>query len=436
VYPNPKDPQDRLKTPNIDKLASESMMFTDAYAGAPVCAPSRCTLMTGRHTGHCTVRANDQSLNKTDVTVAQVLQKAGYTTALVGKWGLGSTNTPGSPNNKGFDHFFGYTSQENAHDYYPPFLWRNEKMVMFPENKNASSDSCGYPRTQHCVWAEDAFINETNRLLLEMAKDKKPFYIFLSFTTPHAGGIGRNAETGVPGPYIESEYTSKNWPEVEKYFASVVQMQDKHVGEVLKTVDSLNLRENTVVFFASDNGAHNEGGHSYKFFESSGPLRGYKRSVHEGGVRSPLLIRWPGVTKANTVSNQQWGFWDFLQTAAGIANVDDSLLPSNLDGYSLVPTLKGQQQQQPKYNYHEYCHPNEDVKGYGQAVRFGNWKAIRYDGKEAVELYDLSKDLGEEKDLSSQNPDIVKQAVSYITEAHVPGNDCIDKPEDFLIEEL
>jgi arylsulfatase A-like enzyme len=249
VYPNPKDPQDRLKTPNIDKLASESMMFTDAYAGAPVCAPSRCTLMTGRHTGHCTVRANDQSLNKTDVTVAQVLQKAGYTTALVGKWGLGSTNTPGSPNNKGFDHFFGYTSQENAHDYYPPFLWRNEKMVMFPENKNASSDSCGYPRTQHCVWAEDAFINETNRLLLEMAKDKKPFYIFLSFTTPHAGGIGRNAETGVPGPYIESEYTSKNWPEVEKYFASVVQMQDKHVGEVLKTVDSLNLRENTVGLF-------------------------------------------------------------------------------------------------------------------------------------------------------------------------------------------
>ncbi|XP_011409959.1 PREDICTED: steryl-sulfatase-like [Amphimedon queenslandica] len=438
VYPNPNDPQKRLITPNLNSLAGESMRFTDAYAGAPVCAPSRCTLMTGRHTGHCTVRANGGTLNSTDVTVAQILQKAGYYTALVGKWGLGSTDTVGSPNNKGFHHFYGYTSQENAHNYYPPFLWRNDKQVMFPENQNASDAKCGSPRTEHCTWAEDAFINETLNLLSDMANQTKPFYLFLSFTTPHAGAVGSDAETGVPGPSILPAYQSLNWPEVEKYFASVVEMQDKHVGEVLQALDSLKLKENTVVFFASDNGAHNEGGHSYKFFESSGPLRGYKRSLHEGGVRSPLIIRWPGVTEPNKISNQQWGFWDFLQTAADIANVDPSLLPTNLDGYSLVPTLQGKQQDQPKYNYHEYCHPNEDHKGYGQAVRFDNWKAVRYDEKEAVELYDLSNDLGEETDVSSKYPSIVKKAVSYIEEAHIHGDDCIigEGPDTFPMMSL
>ncbi|XP_065921017.1 N-acetylgalactosamine-6-sulfatase-like [Dysidea avara] len=426
VYPNPNTTHGRLDTPNLNTLAKQSMMFTDGYAGAPVCAPSRCALMLGRHTGHCTVRDNGQSLKDDDITIATILNKAGYHTALVGKWGLGSNGTEASPNNKGFEYFYGYTSQENAHDYYPPFLWHNEKQIEIPANKNASTEKCGYPYTTHCVWAEDLMVNATLQYLEEAASSSmRPFYLFHSFTTPHAGGIGTDKETGVPAPYDLPQYSKNEWPQVEKDYASVVSMQDQHVGTILKKLEEIGLDKNTVVFYASDNGAHNKGGHSYKFFESSGPLRGFKRSVHEGGVRSPLLIRWPGVTKPGTVSEQQWGFWDFLQTAAEIAEVPTNSLPDKLDGYSLVPTLKGNNQEQPEYIYHEYCHPNEDHKGWGQGIRFKNWKSVRYNANDTtVELYDLEGDLSETNNLASQHPDVVKMAINYMNTAHVDANFC------------
>lgn len=403
------------------------MRFTDAYAGAPVCAPSRCTLMTGKHTGHCTVRSNGPILNASDVTVASVLQRAGYHTAIVGKWGLGDNSSVAAPNEKGFDFFYGYTSQENAHNYYPPFLWLNRKQNMIPDNKGASKEKCGSPLTKNCVWAQDLFINKTMDLLDEFAANtEQPFYLFLSFTTPHAGGIGSNAETCVPAPEELQPYSMhKDWPEVERDFASVITLQDRQVGIVLDHLSKLNLDENTVFFFASDNGAHNEGHHNYQFFDSSGPLRGFKRSLHEGGIRSPLLVRWPNVVKQGTVTSQQWGFWDFLQTAADIAGIQEESLPSNLDGYSLVPTLKGMPQDQPPYNYVEYCGPNEDKSGWGQTVRFGDWKAVRLmNGNGHVELYNLASDLGETSDISSKHPEQVNMAVKYMDDAHVQGNYC------------
>eukprot|EP00118_Oscarella_pearsei_P028982 m.3398 g.3398 ORF g.3398 m.3398 type:complete len:472 (+) comp9346_c0_seq1:2159-3574(+) len=426
TYPNPNTTHGHILTPNLDKLAAESLRFTDAYAGAPVCAPSRCTLMTGKHTGHCTVRSNGPILNASDVTVADVLKKAGYETALVGKWGLGGNGTVAFPTEKGFDHFYGYTSQENAHDYYPPFLWLDDKQDMIPENKNASAAKCGSPLTTHCVWAQDLFVNMTQKWLAMFAENKdKPFYLFLSFTTPHAGGIGSNGETGVPAPEEIMPYKSHtDWPQVERDFASVISLQDAQVGSVLKHLEELQLDENTVVFYASDNGAHNEGGHSYQFFDSSGPLQGFKRSLHEGGIRSPLLIRWPGVTKPG-VSNQQWGFFDFLQTAAAIGGVLQEDLPSHLDGYSLVPTLMGGKQTQPVFNYFEYCHPNEDKSGWGQAVRFGDWKALSFtNGKGEIALFNLAEDIHEDHDVSSKYPEQVAMAKKIMSDSHVQGNYC------------
>lgn len=426
TYPNPNTKHGQILTPRLDELAAQSMRFTDAYAGAPVCAPSRCALMTGKHTGHCTVRENGPFLNTSDVTVASVLQMAGYRTALVGKWGLGSNSSVAAPNEKGFDFFYGYTSQENAHDYYPPFLWLNRKQDMINENQNASAEKCGSPLTKNCVWAQDLFVNMTIELLDEFAvTPEQPFFLFLSFTTPHAGGIGTNAETGIPAPEELQPYSQHtDWPDVERDFASVITLQDKQVGMVLDHLKMKQLENNTVVFYASDNGAHNEGHHSYQFFDSSGPLRGYKRSLHEGGFRSPLLVRWPNVVKETTVTNQQWGFWDFLETAADIAGIPSSSLPAN-DGYSVVPTLKGMSQAQPLYNYVEYCHPNEDPSGWGQTVRFGYWKALRLTKASGhVELYNLATDLGETTDVSSNYPDEVKMATKYMNEAHVQGNYC------------
>ena len=427
TYPNPNTTHGHILTPKLDELATQSMRFTDAYAGAPVCAPSRCTLMTGRHTGHCTVRSNGPILNASDVTVATVLQEAGYHTALVGKWGLGDNASVAAPNEKGFDYFYGYTSQENAHNYYPPFLWLDHQQNMIPQNKNASKQNCGSPLTKNCVWAQDLFINKTMDLLEKFAATPdRPFYLFLSFTTPHAGAIGSDGETGVPAPEELQPYSQhQDWPEVERDFASVITLQDQQVGLVLEHLQKLKLEQNTVVFFASDNGAHNEGHHNYQFFESSGPLRGYKRSLHEGGIRSPLLVRWPNVAKAGTVSKQQWGFWDFLPTAAEIAGINRNSLPPRLDGYSMVPTLKGMTQAQPEYNYVEYCHPNEDKKGWGQTVRFGDWKAVRLtSGQGHIELYNLATDISETNDISSKQPEQVKMAAKYMDEAHVTGNYC------------
>ena len=415
-----------IQTPHLDQLAAQSLRFTDAYAGAPVCAPSRCTLMTGRHTGHCTVRSNGPILNESDVTVADVLKKAGYVTALVGKWGLGGNGTVAFPLEKGFDHFYGYTSQENAHDYYPPFLWLQDAQDMIPQNEKASVAKCGTPLTTHCVWAQDLFVNMTEKWLDMFAENKdQPFYLFLSFTTPHAGGVGSNSETGVPVPEAIMPYSSHtDWPQVERDFASVITRQDAQVGIVLKKLEEAGLDQDTVVFYASDNGAHNEGGHNYRFFESSGPLQGYKRSLHEGGIRSPLLIRWPGVTKPG-VTHQQWGFFDFLQTAAALAGVKDGDLPPNLDGYSLLPTLMGEEQSQPDFNYFEYCHPNEDKSGWGQAVRFGDWKALKFvNGNGHVELYNLAEDLHEDNDVSSKNPEQLAMAKKLMEQAHVQGNYC------------
>jgi arylsulfatase A-like enzyme len=383
--------QKQILTPNIDKLAGEAMRFTQCYAGSTVCAPSRCCLMTGFHTGHARIRGNALvPLGPEDVTVAEVLKKAGYATGLAGKWGLGEAGSTGIPNKKGFDSFFGYLNQVHAHNYYPEFLWRNEEKAPQPGNvveKGVAKKRAIYsadPIAQHAL----DFIDKN--------KDRR-FFLYFASTLPHA-----NNEAGKEGMEIPSDapYTAKPWPQPQKNHAAMISRLDADVGRILQKLKDLKLDNDTVVFFSSDNGPHKEGGGDPAFFNSAGPLRGFKRSLTEGGIRVPMIVRWPGRIKPG-VSEQVWAFWDFLPTAAELAGAK---APDGIDGISLAPTLlaKGSQKQ------HEFLYWEFHENGSKQAVRLGDWKGIRkIDGP--LELYDLSKDVGEKNDLAAQNPGGVKR---------------------------
>uniref|UniRef100_A0A7S4DKW1 Sulfatase N-terminal domain-containing protein n=1 Tax=Lotharella globosa TaxID=91324 RepID=A0A7S4DKW1_9EUKA len=425
----------RLLTPNLDKLTKQGMRFTDAYAGAPVCAPSRCTLMTGRHSGHATVRSNGPILNTSDVTVANVLSDAGYDTALIGKWGLGDINTTGDPGAKGFNYFFGQTDQANCHNYYPSFMYRNQDNVTIPENVGASDATCG-PDREKCKWSGDLWTEEAIKFLGKFAEgEKDPFFLYLSYTAPHAGSIGDDDEHGEPVPRIsKGPYADKkdDWGKEQEYAAAVTEI-DTQVGLVLAALESFNLDQNTLVLFASDNGASNEGGHSYMFFNSSGPLKGYKRSLHEGGHRTAFLARWPGVIEPGSLSTHQITFYDFLATAADLGH---GKVPEGNDGMSFAPTLRGELQEGRPFVYHEYCAPTELYRGWGQAVRIGNLTAVCLGpqpgsapgaGIPACKtplVYDLGVDLHQDNDIADQHPDFVQQALKIMTEEHVPGEYC------------
>lgn len=434
----------RLETPNLDKLASEGMRFTEAYAGAPVCAPSRCTLITGRHSGHCTVRSNGPILSDKDVGVAAVLKSTGlgYRTGHIGKWGLGAINSSGDPMSKGFDYYFGQTDQAKCHNYYPSLMWRNKSPVTIEKNVNASKAKCGVDRA-NCSWSGDLWTADAKSFLKDHAAggayEGKPFFLYLSYTAPHAGSIGSDSENGEPVPRIsQGPYADKTgeWNgEVE--YASAVTEIDNQVGIVLGALEDMSLAGNTVVFFASDNGASNEGGHSYTFFNSSGPLHGFKRSLHEGGHRSALIVRWPGKVAANTQSGHQWAFYDFMATAADIATDGGVAGVAGIpgDSQSMLPTLLGQSQDQPSFIYHEYCGPNEVKSGWGQAVRMGNWTAVCFGDKPKSKddvpvcggkplLYDLGTDYGQQNDVAADNPQIVLQMLDIMKKQHTPGEYC------------
>jgi len=393
--------QTRIETPHLNRLASEGMRFTSAYAGSTVCAPSRCSLMTGYHTGHARTRGNkpiDLPLRPSDVTVTELLKQGGYRTALFGKWSLGQLGSTGYPTRKGFDEWFGYFSQLHAHNYYPEHLLSNETSYLCRGNLG----------TQRREYAPDLFTERAIEFL-NRQRAQQPFFLHVCYTQPHANNeMGRDTGNGMQVP-SDAPYSGKDWPQVEKNFAAVVTRLDSDVGRLMNTLKETGLDGNTLVVFASDNGPHREGGHNPSFFESSGPLRGIKRDLSEGGIRVPAIMRWPGTIRAGSVSDFPWAFWDFLPTAAELAGVP---APAGIDGQSILPALRGDTQKPHEYLYWEF-----HESGFDQAVRAGNWKGLRKGPQGPLELYDLSADLGERHNLAASNPEVVKRLEAILARA-------------------
>ncbi|MFT5467413.1 MAG: arylsulfatase A [Verrucomicrobiales bacterium] len=401
--------QKKFQTPNIDRLASEGLKFTDHYAGSTVCAPTRCVLMTGVHTGHAYVRGNrevkpeGQAPMPADiVTLPRLLKKAGYATGAFGKWGLGAPGSASDPAEH-FDMFFGYNCQREAHTYYPDHLWKNRERVHYDGK----------------TYAHDPIMGEA----LEFVRDHKdePFFVYLPITIPHAA------------MHVPEEYAApfrKKWPQFEdkigKYsgpevknpiaaFAGMMVKVDDGVGQLLDLLKDLEIDENTLILFSSDNGPHREGGHDPVFFDSNGPFKGFKRDLYEGGIRVPLLARWPGVIEAGRTSDVASAHWDMLPTFCELAEAD---IPEKIDGISLVPTLTGKGDQAK----HDYLYWEFFERGGRRAARFGNWKAVQLGVNKnlnaPIEIYDLVADPGEEKDLAAEKSELVARAKVIFEEAH------------------
>jgi arylsulfatase A-like enzyme len=381
--------QKTIKTPCIDHMAAEGTGFTDCYAGSTVCAPSRCCLMTGYHTGHARVRGNALvPLLAEDVTVAEILKDAGYATGIVGKWGLGEPDTSGVPNRQGFDYWFGYLNQARAHNYYPDYVWKNEERYFF----------------QRWTYSHDAFTKEALDFIQQ--NQNHPFFLYLTYTIPHAFNEGGKQGMQVPD---DAPYSNEPWPQQSKNHAAMITRMDTDVGKLFALLKKLNLDEDTIVFFTSDNGPHREGGADPNFFDSNGPLRGIKRDLYEGGICVPMIARWPGKIAAGAVSDQVWAFWDFLPTAAELAGAQ---APGGVDGISMLPALLGKPQQNHEYLYWEF-----HERGSHQAVRMGDWKGVRSPINGPLELYDLKNDRSETKNIADQHPEIVKKIEEIISSA-------------------
>ncbi len=405
-----------IQTPNIDNLAAEGMKLTDHYAGSTVCAPSRCCLMTGLHSGHALVRGNARlPLRPEDVTVAELLKGAGYTTAIIGKWGLGEADSTGIPNRQGFDYWFGYLNQRHAHNYYPEFLWKNEQKITLKGNKLTKPAEGGWGVSEKQVtYSHDLFAADALDFL-DKNKDK-PFFLYLPFTIPHANNEAGNKGMEVPDL---GQYADKDWPDPQKGHAAMISRMDGDIGKIMARLKELDIDQDTYVLFSSDNGPHKEGGADPAFFKSSGPLKGYKRSLYEGGIRVPTIARWPGKIKPGSKSDLISAFWDFLPTCCDIAGVE---APDGLDGISMLPTLLGQNKRQKK---HEYMYWEFHEQGKRQAVRIGNWKGIRQnvakkpDGP--IELYNLKTDIGEKNNVAKRNPGIAEKIARIMKSARTPS---------------
>jgi len=397
--------QERIQTPRIDQLAREGIRFTDCYSGSTVCAPSRCCLMTGLHTGHARVRGNaDVPLRPEDVTVAEVLKGCGYATGIFGKWGLGEPGTTGVPNRQGFDEWFGYLNQGLAHNYYPETLWRNEREVPLLGNQNGATGE----------YSHDLFTREAEAFIRRHSGG--PFFLYLAYTIPHANNeLGAKTGNGMEVP-DDAPYTGETWPQPERNKAAMITRMDRDIGHLMDVLEELDLEEDTIVFFSSDNGPHKEGGIAPAFFGSSGPLRGIKRAMYDGGIRVPMIVRWPGRTQPGAVSDYPWAFWDFLPTAAQLGG---TAIPHGLDGLSVIPALLGQPGPEREYLYWEF-----HEGGFSQALRIGQWKAVRNRRRSApVELYDVTTDIGEQTDVAAAHPDLVSRAERLLVDARTDSPD-------------
>ena len=404
--------QEQIATPVLDQMAAEGMRFTDFYAGCTVCAPSRSVLMTGKHMGHTYIRGNGaKPLISEEVTVAEVLQEAGYATGGFGKWGLGLAGSEGVPTKQGFDEFFGFLSQVDAHNHYPTFLLDGEERVELTNVVPNEGRHGQGKASEKNEYATDLIFERARAFIRERADG--PFFCFLPITVPHA-----NNEAGKEGMEVPDygQYADLDWRDPEKGYAAMVSNIDAEVGSILELLRELGLEEDTLVLFTSDNGSHSEGGYNPNFFDSNGPLRGNKRSLHDGGIRVPLIARWPGKVPAGVVTDHISYFGDFFETAAELAGVAPR---EGLDSISMLPELLGDPETQADHDYlywefHEW-------KG-AEAVRFDKWKAIRnpiHSGE--LKLYDLDADISEWKDLSAELPEVALRAATLMTAAHTPS---------------
>jgi arylsulfatase A-like enzyme len=394
--------QRRIQTPNLDRMAAEGMRFTQCYAGSTVCAPSRATLMTGRHTGHVSIRGNaDVPLATNELTVAQVLKARGYLTGCFGKWGLGLATTDATPMRRGFDEWFGYLDQTHAHDYYPTQLWRSSTMAGVPDMLRT------LPGNEHGgqgEYSHDLFTTAARNFI--RIGQREPFFLYLPYTIPHAHNELK--ERGMEVPSLDP-YAQETWPAPEKAKAAMITRLDRDVGLLLADLKKYRIDSNTVVFFTSDNGPHREGGVNAAFFNSAGPLRGIKRDMYEGGIRVPMIARWPGHIPAGVTNEYVWAFWDFLPTAAELTGAK---IPDGLDGRSIAPVLLGRTQSAAEFLYWEF-----HEAGSKQAVRMGDWKAVRNRLGAPLELYDLKTDLGETNNVAARHPEVIARIEAYLKTA-------------------
>ncbi|MEK6235159.1 MAG: sulfatase-like hydrolase/transferase [Planctomycetales bacterium] len=397
-----------IQTPRIDRMAREGIRFTQALAGSSVCAPTRCCLMTGKHGGHASVRSNGGGtpLRADEETVASILKKAGYAVGGFGKWGCGGRGSTGVPEKHGFDVFLGYYDQVHAHSYYPPYIVRNSKEVPLKNNRGGS-DGETY---SHYVIVKEA---------MKFIRDNKdqPFFCYMPITPPH--GIFDIPDSD-PAWAI---YKDKPWPEQAKRYAAMVSMVDRQVGDVLDLLRELELEKNTIVFFCGDNGGndyfrdaqHPRGFHGANVHPQTGvEFRGTKGKLYEGGLRIPMIARWPGKIEPRQVSDLLWYFPDFLPTAAELAG---TAVPSDVDGMSIVPELLGEQAAGRKQSHHKYLYWE---LGAQVAVRADSWKAVQPGKNRDWELYDLSRDVSEQNDLASKQPDMLAKLKAFAQEAHEP----------------
>lgn len=408
-----------IQTPNIDRMAKEGMKFTHFYAGATVCAPSRSVLMTGLHHGHTRVRGNAgkinpaaQALREGDVTVAKVLQDAGYKTALIGKWGLGDVGEAesGLPRKHGFDYFYGYLNQSHAHNHYPEYLWRNETKVPLPNVVTSTgANDTGYA-TKAVQYSDDLFAEEA----LKFVQENKvgPFFLYWSMVVPHANNErGRELKDGAEVPDY-GPYADKDWPNPDKGQAAMITRLDGYVGRMLTLLKEQELAEKTLVIFTSDNGPHDESHHDLSRFNPAGPFTGIKRSLTDGGIRVPLVAWWPGTVKADAETKHVGSFADWLGTAADLAGVK---APERLDSISFAPTLLGKAGQ----SEHEYLYWEFHEGGFKQAALYqGRWKGIRQESPDVpVALYDQQNDIAEKINVAKDHPEIAEKIGTYLKTA-------------------
>ena len=410
--------QARFETPSLTRLAREGIRFSQYYSGSTVCAPSRAALMTGMHTGHGWVRGNggaargDVPLRAEDVTIADVLRKAGYRTAIIGKWGLGGPGGTGDPNAKGFDLAFGFLDQRHAHRQFTDYLWRNGRK----QETDLERDYVNDQFTKESI----AFIERD---------DKRPFFIYLNYTVPHAElRPPADALEAFRGKYPEKPFVNasadakpagatpqgpslgyRSQPMPHAAFAAAIDRMDRDVGRLLDVLRARGVERNTLVLFTSDNGPHQEGGADPGFFNSSGGLRGIKRDLYEGGIRVPMIARWTGTIPEGKVSAHVWAHWDVPPTLAELAGATS---PAGIDGLSVTRALRGEAQRSHEFLYWEF-----HERGFQQAVRMGQWKAVRLKKDAPLELYDLASDVAEQHDVASARPDIVQKIEAYLKKA-------------------
>ena len=411
--------QQRIKTPNLDRLAQEGMRFTQCYSGNTVCAPSRSSLMQGLHQGHATVRENmvgsyRHSLQPGDYTVAQLFKDAGYATGQFGKWGLGLNDQPGIPNNMGFDEFFGYLNQRKAHSYYPEYLWHNREKIAYPQHQghdHTAGDA--YDATGNIIvngvgdphqarYSFDIYHEQSLRWLREVYQ--QPFFLYLPYTPPHPA---------LQAPYL-GQYTDLDWPNVQlKIWAAMITHMDKAIGELFCSLKELGVYDNTLIVYVSDNG-YSAAGVSRnptadEWFHHRGPWKGKKGDLGQGGIRVPAIAAWPGKIAPGSVSDHVWAFWDFLPTAAEILGVSP---PERCDGISILPTLLGrpEEQEEHEYLYWEY---NDE-----QSMRIGNRYVYRPHPDRPIEVYDCDEDPGQFVDLAAKEPELAAFAAEVFQREH------------------